>query len=371
MAFLQCEERFFLPAVAPIGFNLVWIGAVFLIKDLVPVQGMVYLAGAIVLAYMAQLFLLLPATWRYFKTHLGWKELFQCRFFSERFRILIKPFFFGICGIGANQINSALDPIFARFASLEGPAYLWYAIRLQQLPLALFGIALSSALLPSISRAYNAAQTNRYQELLLFALKQGFALVFPCMIALFIIGKSGLSLVYGHGDFSLEATKETTHALWGYGIGLVPSVFVLILAPAFYGKKDYQTPMRGSILSVVVNIILNAVFVFIFGLGAFSVALATSISAFVNCYYLARKLFDFDLGDLISSLMKVGLITVLSAGVVFFCGSLLFEDSYPRGFKEQLMQFLSLGVGYAGLLLLCAKIFKVNEIMRLFSGLKK
>ena len=153
-------------------------------------------------------------------------------------------------------------------ASLEGPAFLWYAIRIEQLPLALFGIALSSALLPPLSRALKNLNMDHYLKLLRFAFARSFSLIFPCTLGIFVLGIAGINLLYGHGDFSNEATYQTTLCLWGYGLGLVPAVFVLLLAPAFYAHKEFRTPMLGSVISVVINVLLSSFFVFGLHLGA-------------------------------------------------------------------------------------------------------
>ena len=88
------------------------------------------------------------SVFRILKGFLSWRQILVLTLFSPELKKMIAPLLLGAVGVGAVQINSALDAVFARSASLEGPAYLWYAIRIEQLPLALFGIALSSALFP-------------------------------------------------------------------------------------------------------------------------------------------------------------------------------------------------------------------------------
>ena len=162
------------------------------------------------------------------------------------------------------QINSALDAVFARYASLEGPAYLWYAIRIEQLPLALFGIAFSTALLPSLSRALKAGNTPQYLSLLQFCFRKCYSLIFPCCLGVFVLGGVGVNLLFGRGGFTGESTHQTILCLWGYGIGLVPAAFVLLMAPAFYATREYKIPMKGAVISVGINLALSTLFVFLF-----------------------------------------------------------------------------------------------------------
>ena len=386
-ALLQCEKRFFLPAVAPLAFNVLWIVGIALFwkqKGSVAAQG---IAVAICFAFFAQWALTVPASFRYLRSHLTLKQIFKPTLFSPAMRLVVRPFFFAIIGVSAVQLNSTIDAIFARFASLEGPAHLWYAIRLQQVPLALFGVAIASALLPPLSRAMEAGDLDRYKSLVRFALKRGFALVFPCAVGLIVLGPSGVNLLYGHGHFSQEATYETILCLWGYGMGLVPMIFILILAPAFYAKKEVVIPMKASVISVAFNIGLNALLIFGLRWGAYSVAVATSVSAFLNLYllYLAlsKKVTPL-FGQKTSTLFWKIAICALSAGFVtlligyFFGGDLtlnilLGEKNlyFARAFPKQILLFSTLFFTYGLLFFAYAKMLKVQEILDLLPFTKR
>jgi len=356
-AFLQCEKKFFLSGVAPVAFNFVWVGAVWLLRGLEIQRAMEGLAISVILAFGMQWLMTMKGNW--------W-ILFQktrVSLFSQEMRQMVKPLFLSILGVGAVQINSLFDGLFARAASLEGPAYLWYAIRLEQLPLALFGIALSSALLPPLSRAIQAGEWDRYQELLSYGLKRSFIFMMPCTCALFVLGGTGVNLLYGRGDFSEQATLQTIICLWGYGIGLVPSVFVLLLAPSFYAQKDYKTPTLAASYSVIMNIALNALFIFVFRWGVFSVALATSLSSFFNVAWLCKKRGFLINKSLLFTFVKVVIISLLSGGMTLFLGYFFHDPTWvilqgkqlvlTRNIGEQLIQFglLSLFFGFSFLMI--------------------
>ena len=145
---LQCEKSYFTSSVAPVAFNGVWILAVGCLSHTAAASAMPWLAGAITLACLGQWLVTVPKTWAIVRK-LGMNSLWSSiQFFSPNVRRLGKPLLLGVVGVAASQVNNALDAIFARYADLEGPAFLWYSIRVQQLPLALFGIAISGALLP-------------------------------------------------------------------------------------------------------------------------------------------------------------------------------------------------------------------------------
>jgi len=383
-ALLQCEGRFFLSGFAPVAFNAVWIGAVLWLRDLTPEQAMPLLAIAIVFAFFMQWAVTVPKMVKFFRGTLPFREFFQPKLFSAELRKIVIPIFLGVIGIGAMQVNSALDAIFARFASLEGPAYLWYAIRIQQFPLALLGVALSSALLPSLSRASERGEWTTFRTLLLSSLVKCISLMLPAAVVLFVLGASIVNLFYGHGDFSQVATYETLLCLWGYSLGLLPAAGILLLAPAFYAQKDYKTPMKGALYAVLLHVLANSLMIFVLKWGAFSIALATSLSALFNFSYLRKKL-EGKIGVLWDSLffrtvVKISLCTFVAALCAFAVAATLFADptlAVVQG-KEPLFtrslqdQFFSLGVGgacFLVVLLVAAWVLRVHEILELI-GLK-
>lgn len=281
-ALLQCEKSYFIPGVAPVVFNLVWISGTLCVSGLASSSAMPWLAGFIVVACAGQWAFTLPKTYAILRENgflSPWKD---GRLFSLDVKSLIKPLGLSVLGICASQINNALDAVFALFADSEGPAYLWYAMRFQQLPIGLFGVALSGALLPPLARAIKDRDFSRYSHFLDFAMSRSVMLMLPITVGLICAGDACINLVYGRGDFTSESTLMTTVCLWAYSLGIIPTAFVLIIAPAFYSRQDYRTPTLFSLVSVGLNIVLNALMVAVFGLGAASIALSTSVSAWVN-----------------------------------------------------------------------------------------
>lgn len=318
---LQCERNYFLPGVAPVAFNLVWIIGVFCLWQLPIAEAMPWLAFGVIIACIAQWVITVPATLAILKAH-PWRGL---QWHSQDLKKFVMPLILGIFGVAASQINNAMDAVFARYADLEGPAFLWYALRIQQLPLALFGIAISGALLPPLTRALKNDDLPTYRHFLEFSLRRSIALMLPITAALLVLGDSCINLIYGHGDFTNLSTIGTTKCLWGYGVGLVPMTLVLILAPAFYARGDYRTPTIAATGSMVANVILNTVFIVVYDLGAASIAVATSISAALNCVLLAIGL-RYDLRAIISrsfimDLGKLVIVTVTASSAVLMIGS--------------------------------------------------
>lgn len=378
---LQCERKFFLTGFAPAAFNVVWMLAVWMQRDQEPSFAAVSLSMAVVVAFFMQWAMVAPRTFEFLKKWLSWKECFKARLFSPEMRVVFKPFLLGVIGVGAVQINSALDAVFARYASLEGPAYLWYAIRIEQLPLALFGIALSSALLPPLSRAVKDGMLEHFQRLIHFAYRRSFSLIFPCTMGIFVLGACGVNLIYGHGDFDMYTTSQTVICLWGYGLGLVPAVMVLLMAPAFYAKKDFRTPTLGALYSVMFNALVSAFLVFVLKWGPFSIAVATSACAWMNYFYLSYHM-GKTMGVLwdksvIVSFVKTGSSTLVASAVTLLVGHFLVQDPtvalflgnesapFVRTFSDQLLHFFALTGTFGIVFFSYAWFFNADDVLEL------
>jgi putative peptidoglycan lipid II flippase len=327
---LQCEKSFFTPSAAPIAFNLIWIFGIIYLKTMVATKAMSWLACFIVIACFCQWFLTIPKTLKILRSYGIENFRTNCTLYSRDVLSLVKPLMLGLVGVAASQINNAFDVLFARYASEEGPALLWYAIRLQQLPLALFGIAISGALLPPLSRAIKANDLSKFHLFLNFALCRSIAWMLPITVALFIMGDTCVTLIYGRGDFTQASIIGTTTCLWGYSFGLIPMTLVLILAPAFYAQDNYRTPSNAAVASMVLNIVLNALMIFFLGFGAASVAFATSISAWFNFAWLALALAK-NFGSVLSYSTKISLGKVLAVSIAAAAAVVLSDVFFGDG----------------------------------------
>jgi len=372
-ALLQCEKNYFLPSVSPALFNFVWILGVVISSYFSADSAMCILSVFIIFACMAQWLITLPKVLSYLKTY-GLPSLWStAAHFSKDVLLLASPLSLGLLGVGASQINNALDALFARWAESEGPALLWYAIRIQQLPLALFGIAVAGALLPPLSRAAKACDEEKFRHFLHFAKFSTLSFMIPISFLIFTLGDQCVTLLYGRGQFSDNSVIGTTQALWGYTLGLIPMALTLIVAPGFYAKGNYKTPAMASLKSVILNIVLNTLFVAVFDLKAASVAVATSLSAWFNLYLLDQEQNQ-------QSLLKRHLFNLLIPSVVATVGVILFNHLAFQGFKpfEILAgklphfetNFLSEALQLSSSLLLFLALFALFGGYKLFRSIK-
>lgn len=371
---LQCEKSYFIPSLAPVAFNGVWIAGVLCLWTYAPEEAMPYLALFIILACIAQWLFTLPKVVKIVRA-----MNIPRGFSTQELRHFCKPLFLGILGIAASQISNALDPLFARYADAEGPAFLWYAIRVQQLPLALFGIALSGALLPPLSRAAEAGDWPKFSHFLDTALRRGLALMFPITAAIFLMGVESINLLYGRGEFSDQSTFNTTFCLFGYGVGLIPMTLILFLAPAFYAQHNYRLPTIAALLAVALNLFLNTFFVAYLGWGSASIAWATSLSSWINFAFLAIALFKIS-GPYLSpqfwrETAKVIVTTLAAASLCLVIMSFLGSDlalytlaqgispSLPHSFSGQLLQLLFPSALFGLALLFFSWLWRTDDLL--------
>lgn len=371
-SFLQCEKRYFLPASAPIFFNLSWI-LWMAYAAMLKLGSLKVLSIGVVFAFFVQWLIVAIPIFRMLRGELSIKEITRPRLFHESLRGMLKPFLMGAIGIGATQINSALDSLFARFADPSGPAYLWYAIRVQQVPIALFGVAVTAAILPPLTRAIKAKDDLLFKTLFKHGFKKSFAFMSLSFFGLISLGSLATAVLFARGEFTSASSLMTSRCLLAYSLGLIPHGLMLILASSFYANSDFKTPMRASLYSVFINALLNAVLVFGAGLGSISVAIATSATSLFNFLYLYRSFskkwgsFAFEGGYLLKYLIA-GVAS--SACCFLYLASLrkaqmffLFKEAARRG--DFLM---NLGIlGTSGLLFLVCfafveKLFKENML---------
>lgn len=383
ISLLQCEHSFFLSSVAPFVCNVIWIASLFLFAKNDPSQAMGYVALFTVIGFIIQWGITLP---KIAPTFAGGRKTMDRSLFSipSEIRSVGKATLLGLIGVVAVQLNSFLDMLFAQYADPKGPIYLWYAIRLQQLPLALIGFSAVYSIVPSLSRAIKGEKVEETHSLYRFGISRIYFLMIPCSFAVLALGFASINLLFGHGHFSQEAVLQTTWCLWAYACGLLPATLTIYQASLFYAYHDFKIPMIASLGSVALSVFLNALFVFALGWGAISIALSTSASAWFNYVYLK---ISFKKHPLEIRAENLPLWPLSIAGCVAL-GSVMLYDHYtmgaffyeglrfhaPRVFIAQasylIIQTL-LFIGIFGLSLLCLTWEKRGIYLEKFMALRK
>ncbi len=375
ISLLNCYDTFFIPSFAPFICNAIWIGAAFFLRNRPPAEAMPALAQWVAIGFFGQWLLTLPYTLKFVSGQ--WREWLQWKIPAE-VKGLAKSFTFGVIGVGAVQINAFVDVLFARYADVRGPAYLWYSIRLEQLALAVFGIACISTIVPRLSRAIKAGRLEEAQDLFGFSYKRIMAIMIPCTFAILVLGTAAVNLIYGRGHFGDLAISKTTLCLWAYGIGLVPTALVILFSAIFYAHNNFRLPMLISVATVGINMLLNMLFVWGWKMGAISTALATSLSAFANCWILYRLTVRMGWKPGLSTgrLFKIGGACLFASACALAADYLFFQSNallplmsaageFPRGLTIQLAHFMTQLAAFSAGLILYAFLFRIQDIQEL------
>lgn len=350
ISLLNCYDSFFIPSVAPFICNAFWITSAFLLRNEDPSLAMTTLSKWIVIGFMGQWLLTLPLTLKH--VAVPWKEWFSIQI-PPAVKQLAKSFSLGAIGVGAMQINAVVDALFARYADSRGPVYLWYSIRIEQLALALFGIACISTIVPRLSRAIKADNLAGAGELFSQSYQRIMTILIPATFAMIALGLPAINLLYGRGHFLESAVLSTSSCLSAYSFSLLPTTLIMLFSALYYAKGNFRLPMMLSCLAVLINSLLNYVFVFGLHLGVISIALATSFSTWVNAlilFSLVRRQ-GWKTGLPLSRFFNI--IFASSIALLAALASHLFLDpQLPQEFPAQVISLaVPAGAFLAGLLL--------------------
>jgi putative peptidoglycan lipid II flippase len=178
------------------------------------------------------------------------------------------------------QVNLMVDTMLASLLETGSISYLYYADRLNQLPLGIIGVGVGTALLPLLSRLYKSDQIAEARTQLNRALEFALLLSLPAAAALIAIAYPIIRVIYQHGAFTAENTEITANILKVFAFGLPSFVLVKILITGFFATQDTKTPLRIGVVCMVLNTALCVALMWEFG--AVAMAAATSISGWVN-----------------------------------------------------------------------------------------
>jgi len=202
-----------------------------------------------------------------------------------------------IFGVSVSQINLLLDTMLATFLPTGSVSWLYYSDRLSELPLGVFAVAIATVILPNLSRHHAASSAEAYSQTLDWALRLVLLIAVPAAAALMLLAEPILATLFLYGDVMTPRDMTmATYSLRAYSLGLVAFMLIKVLAPGFFARQDMRTPVRIGVIAMVSNMCLNLLFVLplhhYWQIGHMGLALATSVSAFLNAgllWYALRK----------------------------------------------------------------------------------
>lgn len=268
----------------------------------------------------------------------------------------------GVIGAGVMHINLFADLVIASLLSAGSISYLYYADRLNQLPLGMVGIAVGTALLPMLSRSIAAGERAETQNLFNRALEICLLLALPAAVALFVIPETLIGTLFERGAFEKEDTLVTATVLMGYAIGLPAYVAVKVFSTAYWSREDTMSPVKISIITTVLNIALSLILIIPFGVAG--IAMATGLMGWLQLALLYRGLktktdITFD-GRFKKAISKVALSSLIMAVVLLIGDKYIDFSDWSKILT--LLALVLLGLISYGLSIITTKAVDINEL---------
>jgi putative peptidoglycan lipid II flippase len=323
MAVLNSFHRFFVPAFTPVLFNLAVIAGAALLAGRAKEPAFVF-AGGVVLGGVLQLAFQVPFAWRqgmHFKPLLS----FNHPAVRKVGRLMIP----GIFGAGIYQINITISRMIATSLEPGSVASLYYSSRIQELTLGLFAIALSVALLPTLSDLAAAENLPEMKRTLQFSLKMITFITFPATAGLLLLHRPIVEVLFQYGKFNPESTAMTSSCLLFFALGIPFISGVKVLAPAFYSLKDTKTPVMVAFFITFIYIALALLLMDPLRVSGIALALSvTSLINFVSLFILIeRKMGPIPKRQILLFVLKTGFYSCVMGVVIWVIDSRL----APRG----------------------------------------
>lgn len=275
---LNAMNRFAPFAFAPVLFNLCMIGALLMSEHFeysgFENQGHVLSYGVLFAGVLQFVWLVVAAKRAGFHLKLKRPK------FDGKIKKVFKLMGPGVIGAGVMHINLFADMIIASFLGAGAISYLYYADRLNQLPLGVVGIAVGTALLPMLSKALAKGDMEQGRDLFNRALELCLLLALPAAAALFVIPDILIYVLFERGAFSAEDSAVTALVLRCYAIGLPAYIAIKVFSTAHWARQDTMTPVKISVIATVLNIALSLVLIQFIGVAG--IALATGLTGWLQ-----------------------------------------------------------------------------------------
>ncbi len=366
---LNAIDKFAPFALAPALFNVCLIIAL-LLRDYADTPGHAMSWGITISGVLQLIWLYVSAR------RSGIRIRFKNPEFTPRIKKVFKLMGPGVIGAGVVQINLFADMVMASFLGQGAISHLYYADRLNQLPLGIVGIAVGTALLPMLSRAFAKDDKLEARNLFNRSLELCFLLALPAAVALMVIPVPIVTALFERGEFTAADTQITAMALAGYAFGLPSYIVVKVFSSAHWARHDTTTPVRISIIVTIVNIALSLSLIPFFGV--VGIAIAMGVTGWLQFWLHMRALKNhpavhFD--ERFLSVWKKIVLSCVVMAVVLLGVDLVVHDWIVGGQGIKKLIGLLLLVGLGGLTyaisIFGTGVLKVGEIKAFIKGQAK
>ena len=318
MGVLNTKGRFFVPAIASSFFNLGSLIGGTSLAFILPHFGQPAIVGMAIgtlIGGLLQLGIQIPSL-----LGTGFKYRPTLDLSDPGLRRILKLMIPATVGLSATQINIFINTNFASSCVEGSVSWLYYAFRLVQLPIGVFGVALSIAMLPILAKQAANKDIAEMKKTMVSSLTMVFALTLPATAGLIVLAEPIIRLIFEHGAFTAADTLATANTLALYSIGLFAYSANKVLVPAFYALDKTRYPVIASFMAIIFNIIIINLTIDRFG--HLAIAFSTSCTMLINFIFLMivlyKNLNGFSLAYLGKSLMKITAATLALTCLLLF-----------------------------------------------------
>lgn len=283
-AILNTHSRYAVAAFTPVILNISMIAATIWLAPQFATP-IIALAWGVFIAGVIQLLFQLP-----FLKQMKLMPRPRIDFKDPGVRRVLKLMVPALFGVSVGQVNLLVDTLFASLLMVGSVSWLYYSDRVMEFPLGVFGVAISTVILPHLSRHHADQSEESFSLTIDWGLRAVLLVGIPAGVSLAVMSGPMLSTLFQHGHFDANSVLMARKSLTAFAIGITPFMLVKILAAGFYAKQDLRTPVKVGVIAMIVNTILNILL--IWPLAHAGIALSTSLAAIVNTgflFYLLRK----------------------------------------------------------------------------------
>ena len=301
---LNSHNKFALSAALPIILNITLIISL-IIASYLTANFLIFLSWSVIIAGILQVILLVIALTKeriYF--------LFTSKIYTNYIKRFTKLFSASFFSSGLLQINILIGTIIASYES-GAISYLYYADRVYQLPLALIGIAIGIALLPSISIKIKSESIEKIHQSIEQILIYSLLFAVPASVGIYALSEQIISVLFERGEFDKKSSLFTSKALEFYSLGLIAFIIMKIYTPIFFAYENAKPTLYITAINLIINTILSII-LFIY-IGFIGIPIATSISAWISIILMNYFLIKYDYFRISNRIIiPITIITIVS-----------------------------------------------------------
>lgn len=367
-AIIQSHQRFIIPAIAPLLYNL---GIIISVTFLAPSMGIWSAAIGVVLGSFLHLLIQIPQA---LKLGFSYRLSFDIKLsgVKEIFHLMLPR----TLGLAVYQIQATVAVFLATSLSSGSLTIFYLSQKLMDLPVRLFGTSIGQAALPLLSSQKAKGDLRSFQETLTSSLGEILYLALPATAAILVLRIPLVRIAYGARTFPWQATITTGRVVALISLAIFSQSITQLLVRGFYALHDTRTPFRIGLFSVIIDVALGALMVFVFSFGIVGLAATTSISSFIQAFLLLFFL-EREVGGTFS--VKVFFdwlkmtVSAIIAGLIFWAMMKFLDLFILDTSRTANLIFLTLTTGLTGMSVyfFLTKFFNLKEAQKYLEILGK